>query len=492
MNAQTQADIAHLLRRFGLGASEQELDYYGSGTYEQAVDKLLNFESLPEVEVNPQDFANKQGTVNLRVMQGLWYYRLLATQRPVEEKLTLFWHNHFATSAQKVENAFVFNNHVSTLRSHALGNFRELVLAISRDPAMIYWLDNQENVKGKPNENFARELMELFTLGIGHYTEEDVLEASRAFTGWGYGVRARINDQAPRRVDRFVFTPSRHDDGEKAVLGKKGNLNGDDVIDHLCSQPQTARFIAAKMWEWFAYPNPEPALVERLARAFRDSDLNIRSLVRAIAMAPEFRSERTRRGLIKHPIDFVVSTARQLGAGATAAERIRLGLENPRINEETGLNVNLVASLASAFATRLGSKAMGMELMYPPDVSGWKPGSAWLTTATMVERIKWADFLFIGAPPAATATNIGGNVGGGRAPSVAFRADSLFGAQDSMADVVRKLASVFDVQVDPKQEKVLIEAAEAASGGRITIANAGPTARAVCRLMFGTPEFQFC
>lgn len=492
MSSSVQSDVAHLLRRFGLGASEQELDYYGSGTYEQAVEKLLNYESLPEIEINPQEFANKQGTVNLRVMQGLWYYRLLATQRPLEEKLTLFWHNHFATSAQKVENSYVFNNHVATLRANCFGSFRDLVLAVSKDPAMIYWLDNQENVKGKPNENFAREVMELFTLGIGHYTEKDVQEAARAFTGWGYGVRTRINDQSPRRIDRFVFTPDRHDDGEKTVLGKTGNLNGDDVIDHLCAQPQTARFIAAKMWEWFAYPNPESALVDRLAKTFREADLNIKALVKAIALAPEFRSERSRRGLVKHPIDFVVCTARQLGAGARAAELLKFGQTNPRVNEETGLNTNLIVAIAPAFASRLATKAMGMELMYPPDVSGWKPGSAWLTSATMVERIKWADYLFIGAPPTATASNIGGGTGGNRVPTLAMRADAILGVGTKMPDVVKQLASIFDIELTSAQQKVMVESAEKVSGGSITVANAGPTARAVCRLMFGAPEFQFC
>lgn len=491
MSAQNLADVAHLLRRFGLGASEQELDYYGSGTYEQAVDRLLNFESVPSIDVNPQEFANRQGTVNLRVMQGLWYLQMIATQRPLEEKLTLFWHNHFATSAVKVENAFVFNRHVETLRSHALGNFHDLVLAVSQDPAMIYWLDNQENVKGQPNENFARELMELFTLGIGHYTEQDVQEASRAFTGWGYGVRARFSDQAPRRVDRFVFSPQRHDSGTKTVLGKTGTLTGEDVIRHLCDHPQTARFIAAKMWEWFAYPNPAPDLVERLAKVFRDAKLEIKPLVRAIALSPEFRSQACVRKLVKHPVDFVVSTARQLGTGATAMQRIANAIENPRINEENGLNTPLVTSLAPAFAARLGTKAMGMELMYPPDVSGWNPGNAWLTSATMVERIKWADYLFIGAPPTGAAQNIGGTVGN-RIPTLAYRADLLIGPGSSMTDAVRKLASVFDTELKPEEERLLVEAAESASGGRITALNAGQTARAVCRLMFGRPDFQFC
>lgn len=492
MRSQAQEDVAHLLRRFGLGASEQELDYYAEGGYERAVERLLEFGDRPDIEIEPQDFANQQGVVNLRVMQGLWYLKLLATDRPLQEKLTLFWHNHFATSAQKVENAFAFNNHVETLRRHALGNFHDLVLAISQDPAMIYWLDNQENVKGQPNENFARELMELFTIGIGHYTEQDVQEASRAFTGWGYGVRGRFSTQAPRRIDRFVSSPERHDDGEKRVLGHRGRLTGEDVIRHLCDHPQTARFISSKMWEWFAYPNPEPALVERLAKAFRDANLEIKALVRAIVMSPEFRSERARRGLIKHPVDVVIATARQLGAGGVALERIRAGRENPRINEQTGLNVNLVTALAPAFAARLGTKAMGMELMYPPDVSGWKPGTAWLTSATMVERIKWADYLFLGAPPTGSAANVGGTVGAGRIPTLAFRADQLFSAGASMSEVVRKLASVFDVRMDAKQEALLVDAAENASGGRITPLNAGVTARAVCRLMFGTPEFQFC
>jgi len=247
MSALTERDrIAHLLRRFGLGASEAEMDFYGRLGWKGAIDALVDYEKTPvNFDVQPDLFANPQGVVNIRVMQGYWYLRLLATQRPLEEKMTIFWHNHFATSADKVDSSYAMDAHIDTLRKNATGKFGDLLMAVSKDPAMLYWLDNQENVAGRPNENFAREVMELFTLGIGHYTEKDIQEAARAFTGWTYGPPrfARLANRtarSPRRYEEFVLVRDRHDYGEKEVLGKAGRLEGEDIIDLLSAQAQTA------------------------------------------------------------------------------------------------------------------------------------------------------------------------------------------------------------------------------------------------------------
>jgi uncharacterized protein (DUF1800 family) len=483
--------VAHLLRRFGLGASEAELDYYGKDGWKSAVDKLLNNNSIPSgFDVDPQIFANGKAVVNLKVIQAHWHLRLIATQHPLEEKLTIFWHNHFATSSQKVENSYVMFHHIDTLRTNALGKFSDLLLAVSQDPAMIYWLDNQLNVKGKPNENFAREVMELFTLGVDNYSERDVQEAARAFTGWGYGTRLRRSEGSPKRFEKFIYSEERHDSGIKEVLNKRGPLNGDDVVKILCEMPSTAEFIARKMWKFFASPSPDDLIIKKLAEQFFSSGLDIKVLVRAIMESEEFYSEKCIRKLVKNPIDFIVSTVRQLGVGSTAMEQIKDGVEFPLVNEQSGVNLKLVRALGSAFAVNISATSQGMELMSPPDVSGWGTGSYWVSSATMVERSKWSNSLFRGGYTGA-APGLAAGVAGRRAQGVSYDAWNLFSENPTPEFAVQKLLSVFDVSLPTEKRQLLFDAAQLASRGGITEANANNVARAISKLIFGSPEFQF-
>lgn len=481
--ALTERDkVAHLLRRFALGASEAEIDYYGKNGVAGAINLLLDYENVnPGYEVSTDSYQNSRGVVNIRVVQGIWYTRLVMTRRPLEEKMTIFWHNHFATASMKVDSAYAMSNHIDTLRAYGTDNFRTLLSRISQDPAMIFWLDNQENVKGKPNENFAREVMELFTLGIGHYSEKDVQEAARAFTGWTYGAGFRSANEAaraPRRVERFRLVAERHDAGPKTVLGKSGKLSGDDVLNLLCDHPQTAKFIAHKMWTWFAYENPEEALIERLAKKFRDSKLEIKALIRAVMEAPEFYSDKCYLRHIKNPVDFVIPIMRQLGLGRDMATRIQDAVDNPQINEQNGLNVRLLAASRAGFATTGPTTSMGMELMNPPDVSGWKTGAYWITSATMVERAKFADILF-------RRPQVGqGGQPGNRQASIALDVTPMFGPRPTAESVVSTLLSVFDCTVPAASKKVLESAARGADG------TANGMALAVCKVLFIAPEFQ--
>lgn len=484
--------VAHVLRRFALGASEAEMDYYVPLGLQGTIDRLFeNAKNPPSEAVDPMAFANKQGVVNIRVAQGLWHLRLLTTTRPLLEKVTLFWHNHFATSAAKVTNAFTMMNQIDTFREFGLGSFRDLLGAASKDPAMLFWLDNNLNVKGKPNENFAREVMELFTLGIGHYSESDVQEAARAFTGWGYGFGFRsAEERAPRRRERFVFDRLKHDTGVKTILGKSANHNGDDVLDLLCAQDQTVLYLAQKAWRFFGCENPEPKLVERSAQAFRKSNLNIETLFRSIMESEEFYGPDVVRKLIKNPIDFTVPTARQLGAGQIAEARVTQALSSPQINEETGLNLGLIRALAAPFAVAQSTKAMGMELLYPPDVAGWGHGDYWINSATMVARMKWSETLFAGGA-GLNRTNLGGNAGANRgAPNVGIFAFSLFQDNPTPTGVVKRLCSLFDVPLDQNLEETLGKAAEDSAGTRITAANANDVARKVTKLICGLPGYQ--
>jgi uncharacterized protein (DUF1800 family) len=485
-----QEKIAHLLRRFGFGASEAELAYYGKSGLSGAINALLDYEKVEDVcAVDPMSFANGKNVVNLRVIQNIFAMRLIGTMRPLEEKMTLFWHNHFATSSAKVENAFVMHNHIETLRKYGLGKFNPLLEAISKDPGMIYWLDGQENVAEHPNENFAREVMELFTLGIGNYTEKDVQESARCYTGWSYGRGLRANDTSPRRLDTFRFFLPRHDQGVKTVLGETGNLNGEEMLMLLCKQKQTAKFVTKKLWSWFAYEEPEDALIERLSSKFFATGMDIKQLVRSVMESPEFYSEKAVRKVIKNPIDFTVATIRQLGAGQMMLQRMKESIANPQINEQNGFNVTLIRALSPAQTAFSSSKSMGMELMAPPDVSGWRTGSYWITSATMVERMKWADKLFAGGPPGNTQ-NPANPLGGNRGPQVGIQAFPLIANDPTPTGMVKTLLSVFDLTLPQAKVDGLVSSATAEGGSTITQRNANATARAVCKLIFSTPEFQ--
>lgn len=484
--------IRHLLRRFGLGASEAELEYYVPLGLRGTVDRLLeNAKDFESEALDPMIFANRQGVVNIRVAQGIWYLRMLTTTKPLLEKVALFWHNHFATSASKVTNSYSMMEQIDTFRRHGLGSFRTLIGEVSQDPAMLFWLDNNLNVKGKANENFAREVMELFTLGIGNYTESDVQEAARAFTGWGYGFGLRTaGDRAPRRRERFVFDRSKHDTGDKKIFGKQGQFDGDDVLDMLCANPQTARYIAQKAWRFFGGEKAPSAALERATKAFAESGLDLSILFRTIMLDPEFYGETTYKAQIKNPVDFTIPMGRQLGIGALALDRIKAAQANPVVNEQSGLNVGLVRGLAPAFAVAQSTKAMGMELLYPPDVNGWGYGDSWISSATMVARIKWSDALFAGGAPLGRA-NIGGNLAGGnRGPALGAVAFPLLQGDPTPEGVVARLCSVFDADVPVAVYQDFVEAARLACGGRVTASNANETGRAVMKLLCGLPSFQ--
>jgi uncharacterized protein (DUF1800 family) len=451
---------AHLLRRFGLGASELELDFYSEGGFRSAIDKLLGYERQDEAfHLDVNSLGPKDKSVNMPGVVVWWVLRLIITQRPLQEKMTLFWHDHFATSASKVLAPLTMHQQNEVLRGNATGKFRTLLGEVSKDPAMIFWLDNQENVKGKPNENFAREVMELFTVGIGHYSEKDVQEAARAFTGWSIQRLTREQVLQKRRQAEFMLRLPRHDRGEKTVLGRSGDLSGDDVLDLLCDQPQTATYLTRKIWEWFVYPSPSDEVVEKFAGVFRQSGLDISALLRSIMESEEFVSDRAVRAVVKNPVDFCISTLRQIGAGTAMAKSLETVTDEDRVPR---------ALVAPAYQAQQAMKNMGMWLFYPPDVSGWEGGSAWITSATMVERMKWAEKMFA------------------RLSAQVF----LTPGMDSRALVDRMLA-VLDVPLKPEKVPALVDAAEKASGGRFTRQTISPAAVAVGRLIFASPEFQF-
>ncbi len=455
---------AHLLRRFGLGASEAEIAYYMQDGLEGAMDRLLNYENVEEgYPFDPTAFASKKGTV-LPIGLGMWWTgRLLATRRPLQEKMTLFWHNHFATSISKVGSSGSMWKQNETFRRNAVGNFRTMLHEVGKDPAMIYWLDTETDRVNNLNENFAREVMELFTLGIGHYTEHDIRQAAMAYTGWGF----RRDPESNRGFyyPEFVNRPKLHDNSDKTIFGKTGNFDGDQVLDMLADRRQTAKFLVNKLWTMFVYPNPEPDIVDHLADYWRGQNLEIKPLLKTMMTMPEFFSAKAERAVFKNPVDFVVATARQMGVGNLIPQDSQLAL----------------APLEALQVTRVIYSTLGdqgMKLFFPPNVAGWKQGRAWISSATLVSRIGWGEALFGRSK--------------GRRAQIFFNAYDVFKSDLTVSGMVDKLASIMDAPITDSKRRVLIETGDHASGGTVTQENFSDVAAKISQILFADPDFQFC
>lgn len=470
--------VKHLLRRFGLGASEAEVEFYGRGGYVRAVERLLACDSHEEpVSFGIEFLKNNDGNLVSAPQraQAVWYAEQIVTNRPLVYKMAMFWHDHFATSAQKVSNGPTMLRHMRLLRDNSLGYFGELLTVVSKDPAMLYWLDNIENVKGKANENFAREIMELFTLGEGNYTEKDIQEAARSFTGWTYALRrgnrlVPARQQVPPPAVEFYLDKAKHDEGTKVFFGNTGEWSGEDVIGMLVANPRTSYYLTEKMLKWFLEPKPSKATVEEFAQVFRKSNLNIKELVKAIMLSEEFRSDRVRRTIVKSPFDFTIPMIREIGFGLRMTEAMTNAgdlSENSQENERKKRGL-----LGPSYELRRSTSVMGMELMNPPDVAGWGYGGEWISTSTMVARIDFGEELF---------SRLGRGL-----PLFA-----MFGSDGDPRSLVTKMLSALDCTLPTEKADQLRAAAQKASGGKVTQRNVNATCGAVGKLIAATPEFQF-
>jgi uncharacterized protein (DUF1800 family) len=395
----------HLVERAGFGATPEEIARLAAMTPEQAVASLLDYQSIPNDHLAPfdpsgvwdpslRDFppsrvaaterAEKTGeslgarvkpagerrlqpvvdrffywlratTLETRRLAHWWADRMVATDHPLEEKMALFWHGHFATGEEKIRDYRKMEQQLALLHRHATGNFRTLLIEVARGPAMLAYLDAAENVKGAPNENFAREVMELFTMGVGNYTEKDIREAARAFTGW-------IDDDLDFKVD-----PAKHDDGQKTFLGRTGNFDGVDILNIILAQKITAEYIAGKLYKFFVRDNISPDVQARLGAVLRDNNYEIAPLMRAIFLSRDFYSARSVGTRIKGPIELIVSTYRKLG-------------------------VKHLPGIPDLYVV---SRELGQTLLNPPTVAGWAQGRAWITPGLLLARGNFArDVLF--------------------------------------------------------------------------------------------------
>ncbi|MCB1219788.1 MAG: DUF1800 domain-containing protein [Planctomycetales bacterium] len=461
--------VAHLLRRAGFGASLSEIDYHAKQGLDATLEQLLNYGQVEEVEqIDVFQLTNNKGNLPAPIVSAWWLYRMMTTRRPLQAKLALFWHDHFGCSAEKVQNGYLMVQHINLLNELASSDFRNILVSVAQDPTMLRFLDNNTNVKGKPNENFARELMELFTMGIGNYTEKDVQEAARAFTGWTFQRPNRIQAAVKNAVEpQFIFRQGQHDAEIKTVLGVSGNLNGDDVIDILLDQPITARYIAGKLWSWFVYEDPEEHIVDRIAAVFRDNNYSVKALLRHMFTSEEFFSAKAERALYKSPADFTVGISRAVDLPGI--------LDLVSIFQESDKEKRRL--LRGAVGGVMGSMSnMGQQLLYPPTVAGWDGGAAWVNSATMLERIKFADMMFEKKNGAINWNYLVGN--------------RRF---ESVGDVVDRLCEVFDAGLPAEKRQIVASHVE----GLLDRTRGEEKYRQemlhqACRLIFGSPEFQFC
>ena len=368
--------VAHLMRRAGFGATAAELDYLTvNKTYPEIVDDLINPERFAEISQSYLDryyfHENMPGFVTK------WLFRMLNSERVLEEKMALFFHHIFPVGYSKAEHGPALFSEIDMFRRVGLTNFKTILLELSKDPAMIYWLDNNENHKGEINENYGRELLELFSMGVGNYSEDDIKNASRAFTGWTFTQPIPIYPQGHYPVE-FEFKADDHDYGEKVFLGQKGNFDGEDIVDIIVKQAATGRFVSRHLCNFFVEDEPQvpawdieppnhPVLVDTLTNVFLESNGDMRKVLSELFNSKEFKDS-SNKPKVKSPTELVIGVLRQVGT----YRDVTPGLES-----------------------YLGTvKVMGQELLNPPTVEGWHTGHEWIDSGTLSERINFASTEF--------------------------------------------------------------------------------------------------
>ncbi len=500
-NTWTIFEAAHLLNRAGFGGSPADIKAIHSLGRIKAVESLIHPAEAPDAFPLPkwaneeQALADMRGRIEQRnevqkATRGLspeeaekvrregfqkmqrenrqealegqswWFRRMLKTKAPLREKMTLFWHDHFATSIQKVKQPVLMLNQNELFRSHAFGSFKQLTQAILMDPAMMLYLDTQSSKKGRPNENFAREVMELFTLGEGNYTELDIREAARAFTGY----------QLNRLNGKVIHNRRQWDETDKTVFGRTGPFNGSDVVNLVFEKPQVARLVSKKIWEYFVYDNPSETAIDALAASLRKADYQVAPLLREIFLSQEFYAEASIRSQIKSPVQFLIQLLKQLEVS------------------EPPIGFPITAQ-----------QQLGQILFMPPNVAGWDWGQAWINTNTLLTRYNLAGFLTKGVEKGGMAMEGEQVKTPGMAPAPKRAGLGWKGPdyqkiaprplRENPADLVDSLIfRFFQGPLPDKARGAFIEYATAKKG---VIFTDKETAE-LCHLMLSTPYHQLC
>ena len=444
--------VAHLYRRFSFGGTLAEIDEGVSIGVDATIKKLIDYDSVPtNFHVHPYELAWNEdekveaepGTYRFRLW---WILAMSSTNRPLQEKLALFWHSHFAVSEKKVENGPMMLDYMQVLRNGANGQFSDLLKSIAKLPAMMKYLDMDRAFKGHPNENFAREVMELFTMGIGNYTENDVQEVSRALTGWGYidtfyesgknnteRLMALYRDR--RTASTFCLMPAMRDAEPKTILGQTKDFDGDQVLEMLANRPETAKFICHKLWEFFAYENPEPTVIDKISGVFLKSKGNIKQVMMSIATAPEFYSDKCFLKGYKSPADYIIGTVRQMNLGS-------------ELMLMRGKDANPTKPMPKMVLDQLGAMGYymfkaGLDLCYPEDVSGWKWGKNWISSSMMTARMQYNGMMIWDSKGPWVATKATQSLMAAAAPTT----------PELAADRFKK---IFDLNLSPKSDEILV------------------------------------
>jgi uncharacterized protein (DUF1800 family) len=378
--------IAHLMRRAGFGATRVQLDELVEQGYDETVEQLIEAVDRPTrltdnlIRRYHPDFSGMMGK---NTAGANWMYRMVSTSAPLREKINLMWHGMFATGYAKLANGKVLHDQIRMFERHGMGSFKTLLIELSKDPAMIVWLDNCDNHDGSVNENYGRELLELFSMGVGNYSEHDVKEAARAFTGWTIGNTEYMTLKSMRdsvwpygRLSfHFEYKEHDHDNGEKEFLGHRGNLNGEDIVDIICQQPATATFLSRHMYSFFVADEPpvpewpykpprDPEAIDALSKVYFETDYNIKEMLRFLLKSDFFKSENARYKRVKSPVELVASVLRMTEE-----------FDRPKIDMSP---------------THMQTTYMGQWLFSPPSVEGWHWGTEWIDSGTLVERVNFA------------------------------------------------------------------------------------------------------
>ena len=466
--------MAHLMRRAGFGASRGRLDELVEQGYDETVESMLSAIDRPTRITDNlirRYHPEYSGMMGNQSPSGNWMYRMVSTDAPLREKVGLMWHGMFATGYSKLANGKVLHDQIRMFERHGMGSFKNLLMELSRDPAMIVWLDNSENHNGSVNENYGRELLELFSMGVGNYTEHDVKEAARAFTGWTIGNTEYMTLKSARdsvwpygRLSfHFEYKEHDHDNGEKEFLGHKGNLNGEDIVDIICKQPATAAFLSRHMYSFFVADEPpvpewpykeprDPEAIAALSKVYFDSDYNVEEMLRFLFKSEFFKSEQARYQRVKSPAELVAGVLRLTGE-----------FDRPKVDMNP---------------TNLQSTYMGQWLLNPPSVEGWHWGTEWIDSGALVERVNFASERL-------------GNI---ESPGVQTLIDRILsdsnGGLNAEELVERALDELSVGDISDKTRSALVEFAEV-QVNQPDSGNAGPEQVAnVLKLVGATPEFQ--
>ena len=466
--------MAHLMRRAGFGASRGRLDELVEQGYDETVENLLSAIYRPTRMTDNlirRYHPEYSGMMGNQSPSGNWMYRMVSTDAPLREKVGLMWHGMFATGYSKLANGKVLHDQIRMFERHGMGSFKNLLMELSRDPAMIVWLDNSENHNGSVNENYGRELLELFSMGVGNYTEHDVKEAARAFTGWTIGNTEYMTLKSARdsvwpygRLSfHFEYKEHDHDNGEKEFLGHKGNLNGEDIVDIICDQPATAAFLSRHMYSFFVADEPpvpewpykeprDPEAIAALSKVYFDSDYNVEEMLRFLFKSDFFKSEQARYQRVKSPAELVAGVLRLTGE-----------FNRPKVDMNP---------------TNLQSTYMGQWLLNPPSVEGWHWGTEWIDSGALVERVNFASERL-------------GNI---ENPGVQTLIDRILsdsnGGLNAEDLVERALDELSVADISDKTRSALVEFAKT-QVNQLDSGNAGPEQVAnVLKLVGATPEFQ--